>query len=172
MPNKTFTQFREDNVVTTLPTTLAYGQEVYYKDANGNLTLWVGHEDGTAWPSCGYKQYVALFDAGTPVNLRVLLNTTGHTLSVVETGEVVRLNLPIGITWNLNKTTFFISNGSNSGYPDGMFVGTNNNSSNTFGSETEGVTMSFLAIGSPAGDPFGIYPLQSSNNILHIRIYP
>jgi hypothetical protein len=57
MANKTFTQFRVDNVVTTLPTTLAYGQEVYYKDANGNLTLWVGHEDGSAWPSVGYKEY-------------------------------------------------------------------------------------------------------------------
>ena len=56
MATKTFTQFRVDNVVTTLPTTLQYGQEVYYKDASGNLTLWVGHEDGTAWPAVGYKE--------------------------------------------------------------------------------------------------------------------
>jgi hypothetical protein len=60
MATKTFTQFRVDNVVTTLPTTLQYGQEVYYKDASGNLTLWVGHEDGTAWPAVGYKEYVAI----------------------------------------------------------------------------------------------------------------
>jgi hypothetical protein len=54
--SKTFTQFRVDNVTTTIPTTLEYGQEVYYKDASGNLTLWVGHEDGTAWPAVGYKE--------------------------------------------------------------------------------------------------------------------
>jgi hypothetical protein len=56
MGQKTFTQFRVDNIVTTLPTTLEYGKEVYYKDASGNLTLWVGHEDGTAWPAVGYKE--------------------------------------------------------------------------------------------------------------------
>jgi hypothetical protein len=79
MANKTFTQFRVDNVVTTLPTTLAYGQEVYYKDANGNLTLWVGHEDGSAWPSVGYKEYranIVQSSTGIPV-ATVLINTIG-----------------------------------------------------------------------------------------------
>ena len=66
MATKTFTQFRVDNVVTTLPTTLQYGQEVYYKDASGNLTLWVGHEDGTAWPAVGYKRLaISIADPST-----------------------------------------------------------------------------------------------------------
>jgi hypothetical protein len=29
---------------------------VWYIDANGVETLWVGHEDGSAWPSVGYKE--------------------------------------------------------------------------------------------------------------------
>jgi hypothetical protein len=79
MANKTFTQFRVDNVVTTLPTTLAYGQEVYYKDANGNLTLWVGHEDGSAWPSVGYKECVLTIHANSAAitSIEVVRDNTG-----------------------------------------------------------------------------------------------
>lgn len=50
----------ERTIVTELPTTLETGREVYYQDANGNLTLWVGHADGSAWPAVGYKEYRAL----------------------------------------------------------------------------------------------------------------
>jgi hypothetical protein len=53
MPNKTFTQFRVDNVTETLPVSLAYGQEVYYKDSTGALTLYVGDADGVAQPVVG-----------------------------------------------------------------------------------------------------------------------
>ena len=48
MPNKTFTQFRVENVVTQQPNNLEYGQEVYWKLPNGDLILYVGKEDGTA----------------------------------------------------------------------------------------------------------------------------
>jgi hypothetical protein len=77
--SKSFTQFRVDNVTTTLPTTLEYGKEVYYKDASGNLTLWVGHEDGTAWPAVGYKEYVALISQGftNPPVATVQIDTIG-----------------------------------------------------------------------------------------------
>jgi hypothetical protein len=51
--SKSFTQFRVDNITTTLPTTLEYGKEVYYKDASGNLTLYVGDENGAGQPSVG-----------------------------------------------------------------------------------------------------------------------
>jgi len=47
------------NTSTTLPTTLPAGAQVWYIDANGVETLWVGHEDGSAWPAVGYKEYVA-----------------------------------------------------------------------------------------------------------------
>jgi hypothetical protein len=47
------------NETTTLPTTLPSGQQVWYIDPNGVETLWVGREDGSAWPAVGYKEYVA-----------------------------------------------------------------------------------------------------------------
>lgn len=76
---KTFKQFRLDNVTATLPTTLEYGEEVYYTDANGNLTLWVGHSDGSAWPVCGYKEWVGIINqTGTSApTADVLFNTFG-----------------------------------------------------------------------------------------------
>jgi hypothetical protein len=80
--SKSFDQFRRDNIVTTLPTTLEYGKEVYYKDASGNLTLWVGHEDGTAWPAVGYKEYTAyLLNTGTTTapSVTVKIDTIGGT---------------------------------------------------------------------------------------------
>ena len=87
--SKSFTQFRVDNITTTLPTTLEYGKEVYYKDASGNLTLWVGHEDGTAWPAVGYKEYVAVLTQtgiGAPV-ATVKINTLGGTTSYSRQSE-------------------------------------------------------------------------------------
>lgn len=45
-------------IVTTLPTTLAEGEEVYYRDPNGVQTLWVGNAQGEAWPSVGYKEWI------------------------------------------------------------------------------------------------------------------
>jgi hypothetical protein len=44
------------NETTTLPTTLPAGQQVWYIDANGVETLWVGRENGSAWPAVGYKE--------------------------------------------------------------------------------------------------------------------
>jgi len=80
--SKSFTQFRVDNVTTILPTTLEYGKEVYYKDASGNLTLWVGHEDGSAWPAVGYKEWVAVVnqandDAPTATVIASTVGTVG-----------------------------------------------------------------------------------------------
>ena len=114
MATKTFTQFRVDNVVTTLPTTLQYGQEVYYKDASGNLTLWVGHEDGTAWPAVGYKEYVALLtQTGTdaPVATTVLSNNVGVvTFSYDDVGFYLG-NFPTGSNVKLigQPRQYFIS---------------------------------------------------------------
>jgi hypothetical protein len=99
MATKTFTQFRVDNVVTTLPTTLQYGQEVYYKDASGNLTLWVGHEDGTAWPAVGYKEYVALLtQEGTNAPVAtVLSNTLGSGTWSREVAGVYLITFPSSV---------------------------------------------------------------------------
>jgi hypothetical protein len=45
------------NETTTLPTTLPAGQQVWYIDANGVETLWVGREDGSAWPAVSENEY-------------------------------------------------------------------------------------------------------------------
>ena len=68
------------NETTTLPTTLPEGLTVWYIDPNGVETLWVGREDGSAWPAVGYKEYVALLtQTGTnaPVVTTVLSNNVG-----------------------------------------------------------------------------------------------
>jgi len=39
-----------------LPSTLPAGLQVWYIDPNGVETLWVGREDGSAWPAVGYKE--------------------------------------------------------------------------------------------------------------------
>ena len=105
MATKTFTQFRVDNVVTTLPTTLQYGQEVYYKDASGNLTLWVGHEDGSAWPAVGYKEYVALLtQEGTNAPVATVLSNT--------LGAIVWSYVQIGF-YNGTLSNAFTANKSN-----------------------------------------------------------
>jgi hypothetical protein len=100
--SKSFDQFRRDNIVTTLPTTLEYGKEVYYKDANGNLTLWVGHEDGTAWPAVGYKEYVALLtQTGTNAPVATVLSNT--------LGTVTFSRQDIG-TYSINSSSLFTQN--------------------------------------------------------------
>jgi hypothetical protein len=105
--SKSFDQFRRDNIVTTLPTTLEYGKEVYYKDAFGNLTLWVGHEDGTAWPAVGYKEYVAeLNQSGTNAPTATIgVNTIG-TVTYGYTSEGV---YTINGTFPLGKTEASLS---------------------------------------------------------------
>jgi hypothetical protein len=67
------------NTSTTLPTTLPAGAQVWYIDANGVETLWVGHEDGSAWPAVGYKEYdVLLTQAGTNAPVATVgVNTVG-----------------------------------------------------------------------------------------------
>jgi hypothetical protein len=45
-------------ITTTLPTVLAQGEQVIYRDPNGVQSLWIGNADGEAWPSVGYKEAV------------------------------------------------------------------------------------------------------------------
>jgi len=58
-----YSDFKRQNVTDVLPSAfpvgLPAGQQVWYIDANGVETLWVGREDGSAWPAVGYKEYVA-----------------------------------------------------------------------------------------------------------------
>jgi hypothetical protein len=90
MATKTFTQFRVDNVVTTIPTTLEYGKEVYYKDGNGALTLYVGDENGDAQTVGGGGGAVTSVNGQTGV---VVLTKSNVDLSNVD--NTSDLNKPI-----------------------------------------------------------------------------
>jgi hypothetical protein len=76
------------NETTTLPTTLPAGQQVWYIDANGVETLWVGREDGSAWPAVGYKEYVALLtQTGTNAPVAtVKIDTIGYNRLYARSG--------------------------------------------------------------------------------------
>jgi hypothetical protein len=73
------------NETTTLPTTLPAGLQVWYIDPNGVETLWVGREDGSAWPAVGYKEYVAtLTQEGTNAPVASVLSSTIGTAITYE----------------------------------------------------------------------------------------
>ena len=73
-----YSDFKRQNVTDTLPTTLPAGQQVWYIDANGVETLWVGNESGTATPSNGYYEYIAI---GTLSSSPVITSTLKNTIS-------------------------------------------------------------------------------------------
>jgi hypothetical protein len=69
-------------ITETLPTTLEAGEEIYYQDANGVQTLWVGNEDGEAWPSVGYKEIVLDMSqefTSAPTIVAVKINQTPYS---------------------------------------------------------------------------------------------
>jgi hypothetical protein len=69
------------NETTTLPTTLPTGLTAWYIDANGVETLWVGREDGSAWPAVGYKEYVAdVLYLGSTFTVTERTNTLGNVV--------------------------------------------------------------------------------------------
>jgi hypothetical protein len=47
------------NTTENLPIALPPGLQVWYIDPNGVETLWVGREDGSAWPAVGFVNYSA-----------------------------------------------------------------------------------------------------------------
>jgi hypothetical protein len=118
--SKSFDQFRRDNIVTTLPTTLEYGKEVYYKDASGNLTLWVGHEDGSAWPAVGYKEYVAL------------LTQTGEDAPVATTV----LNTIGALAWSRTGAGTYLATANSAVFLDGKTLASVNYATVIIGNET------------------------------------
>jgi len=77
------------NTSTTLPTTLPAGAQVWYIDANGVETLWVGNESGTATPSNGYYEYIATGGlSSSPIISDTLKNTISffNNLTFTRTG--------------------------------------------------------------------------------------
>jgi len=132
------------NETTTLPTTLPAGQQVWYIDANGVETLWVGREDGSAWPAVGYKEYVALLtQTGTnPPVATVMYNTLGTILwdrstqgnysgpiavspAVQDSNCFVTISNPVGAADEYSLISTFVFSGDvlvSTIDPDGAFV--------------------------------------------------
>jgi hypothetical protein len=74
------------NETTTLPTTLPPGLQVWYIDPNGVETLWVGREDGTAWPSCGFTNYSARLKV-TSASVMSIVSVKSNTIGDVTIGS-------------------------------------------------------------------------------------
>jgi hypothetical protein len=62
------------NETSTLPTTLPEGLTVWYRDENDVETLWVGREDGSAWPARGWKEFVFEINSGSVGFASVLID--------------------------------------------------------------------------------------------------
>jgi len=116
-----YSDFKRLNTITDeLPTSLPAGLTIWYIDPNGVETLWVGREDGSAWPAVGYKEWSALItqsedDAPTAV---VLSNTVGVvTLGRGTLGDYIISNASFTIGKTLivigpnNVAEFFPSDG-------------------------------------------------------------
>jgi hypothetical protein len=58
---------------------------VWYIDANGVETLWVGREDGSAWPAVGYKEafLTVQANASSVTQLDVDRDNTGLEITVL-----------------------------------------------------------------------------------------
>jgi hypothetical protein len=148
------------NETTTLPTTLPPGLQVWYIDLNGVETLWVGREDGSAWPAVGYKEYVAfLSQSGTDAPVAtVLSNTLG---SVVWSYEGV--GQYHGTSSLITATQTFVSFSSTSSNAD--FRLGDESGPIQFGPRTGYVLVSTSDVGLNSSD-------DALSNYITIRIYP
>jgi hypothetical protein len=85
-------------ITTTLPTVLAQGEQVIYRDPNGVQSLWIGNADGEAWPSVGYKTFrakVTQSSTNAPTATVLLDDFTGtRTWGYLGDGEYT-ISLPI-----------------------------------------------------------------------------
>jgi hypothetical protein len=64
--------------------------QVWYIDPNGVETLWVGREDGSAWPAVGYKEF------------SVTLSYTGIVITIITMSDQVG-----GVTWARTQEGIF-----------------------------------------------------------------
>jgi hypothetical protein len=74
------------SITTTLPTLLAQGEQVIYRDPNGVQSLWIGNVNNEAWPSVGYKEW-----SGRLESLSGVLSVTTKT------------NQISGISWDISN---------------------------------------------------------------------
>jgi hypothetical protein len=154
------------NETTTLPTTLPAGLQVWYIDPNGVETLWVGREDGSAWPAVGYKEYRSILTQ-TGTNAPVA-SVTINTLGVItpEYGTVGTFLFTSSALFTNGKTEFGVI--GNPYYTDGAEVYNTQMNWET----TSQIKLETLENGAPFN---GGLEGQSSANIaigIYIRVYP
>jgi hypothetical protein len=105
------------NETTTLPTTLPAGQQVWYIDSNGVETLWVGREDGSAWPAVGYKEYVGrIYKDGlayTVITEKNEIQASPLTVSLSATGTFTLSSLSVSVA--SKRSILYSANLDNSG---------------------------------------------------------
>jgi hypothetical protein len=155
-----YSDFKRQNVTDVLPTTLPAGQQVWYIDPNGVETLWVGREDGSAWPAVGYKEYVALLtQSGTDAPVATVLKNDIGTLTPARSG--VGNYVLLGTTLDQAKTTVaFSSTSANRGLNLGDESGPI-----TYGDVGNGVGFSVVDSTFNAADDLLL-------NTIFIRVYP
>jgi hypothetical protein len=134
------------NETTTLPTTLPAGQQVWYIDANGVETLWVGREDGTACPSSGYYEYIAVGSiSATPGITSTLKNTIPffNNLTFTRTGTGTYA-LDTNQTSLNPVTTCFVSQSDGSVSGSGNIVQLRVRKAKNFGGDTYKIVFTTL----------------------------
>jgi hypothetical protein len=94
-----YSDFVRVNTYDFVPVFLPAGLTAWYIDPNGVETLWVGREDGSAWPAVGYKEYVALVtQTGTNAPVAtVLSNTLGSGTWSREVAGVYLITFPSSV---------------------------------------------------------------------------
>jgi hypothetical protein len=139
---------------------LLSGLTVWYIDPNGVETLWVGREDGSAWPAVGYKEYVALLSqTGTNAPVAtVLSNTLG---SVAWSYEGV--GLYYGTSSLITATQTFVSFSSTASNSDSRLG--DESGPIQFGPRTGYVLVSTSDVGLNSSD-------DALLNYITIRVYP
>jgi hypothetical protein len=106
------------NTTEDIPVGLPAGQQVWYIDPNGVETLWVGREDGSAWPAVGYKElrfigFYSSFDLEASISL-VEKNEIGASLSISDI-TATGYSVSIGIDRTGPYNTGGIANNLDSG---------------------------------------------------------
>jgi hypothetical protein len=153
-----YSDFKRLNTITDeLPTSLPAGLTIWYIDPNGVETLWVGNEDGIAWPAVGYKEYVAsvTWDSGSPLYIATpIVNQLPGTTTITENDGFYAPGFRINNTSIVinNATASINSNGEPNANVAPMYSYIDNNSV-SFGTNDAGAN-SFL------------------NQVVSIRIYP
>ena len=149
-------------ITTTLPTVLAQGEQVIYRDPNGVQSLWIGNADGEAWPACGFKEFSANLQFSTGDEFagigNVLINTIGEaTAQYVGVSEFTITITGLATSFGGGPTVYTVFNNDDGSI---CYLAATNTSSDIISFMVKGADGSTLS-------PFDNYEIP-----ITIRIYP